>query len=134
MKDYLATYGNRKFQAGGPMPADPNAAPSGAPTADPAMAPAGAPPEGGGGGEEQIVALAQAAASGDMQAAAELGMMLAPLILEQAGMAAGGDPAMTGGAPPADPAMAGGPAPMGRGGMKLLRTGGKFGAPVFSRS
>jgi hypothetical protein len=89
---YLKKYGSkRKFQGGGPMPADP------------AMAPAPAGPEaggGGGGGEEQIVALAQGAVAGDQAAAAELGMMLAPMILQevQAGGGGGAAPAQ------ADPA------------------------------
>ena len=104
---YLSKYGTRKFQEGGAMPAGPEAAPA---------APAG--PEAGGGGEEQVIALAQAAASGDPEAAAELGMMLAPMILEQAG--AGGPegaPAGPEGAPPE------GGAP---GGEPVFRRGGKF--------
>ncbi|MCK5788482.1 MAG: hypothetical protein KAH32_05765, partial [Chlamydiia bacterium] len=65
---YVNKYGNKRmFQAGGEM--------------------AGPPPPQGGGGDEEVIMLAQAAASGDMEAAAQLGMMLAPMILEQAGAA-----------------------------------------------
>jgi len=98
MTDYLNRYGRKqRFQEGGPMPAE-----GGAPPAGPeGGAPAG--PEGqGGGGEEQVLQLAQAAIQGDMEAAAQLGMMLAPMILEQAGGggAQGGAPAPAeGGAP-----------------------------------
>jgi len=93
MKDYLNTYGVRrhsKFQMGGPMPAEGGMPPEG-----------GAPAEGGGGDPQaEIIALAEAAAAGDMEAAAQLGMMVAPLILEQAGGAGGGAPAgPEGGAP-----------------------------------
>ena len=94
MTDYLSTYGKRTrtFQEGGPMPAE-GGAPAG---------PEGAP-QGGGGEEEQVLALAQAAMEGDMEAAAQLGMMLAPMILEQAGGGApqgGGEPMPAeGGAP-----------------------------------
>jgi len=93
--EYLKTYGKRRFQAGG-------------------EAPAPAPAEGGGGGGEgeQILALAQAAAQGDPQAAQELGFFLAPMILEQAG--AGG-----GGAAPA-------PAPAPGGEEPVFRKGGEF--------
>ena len=89
---YLKQYGSkRKFQEGGAMPADP------------AMAPAPAGPEAGGGGEEeQVMMLAQAAVQGDQAAAAELGMMLAPMILQevQAAGAGGGEEGMA----PAEPA------------------------------
>jgi len=104
MTDYLSKYGRRKrvFQEGGPMPAE-------------GGAPQGAPAEGGG-GEEQVLALAQAAAQGDMEAAAQLGMMLAPMILEQAG---GGAPAGPEGGAPA-PAPAEG-APTFRRGGRLVR-------------
>jgi hypothetical protein len=119
MTDYLAKYGNprmRRFQEGGEMPA-----------AEPMPAEGGAPQ--GGGGEEEVLALAQAAAGGDMEAAAQLGMMLAPMILEQAGAAQGGAPA----GPEAGMAPEGG-APMQRkGGVMLYRTGGTFTKPVFRR-
>lgn len=85
---YLKKYGNKqKFQEGGAMPADP------------AMAPAPVGPEQGGGGDEQVIMLAQAAAQGDQQAAAQLGMMLAPVILQEAQAAGAGQ-----GEAPADPA------------------------------
>lgn len=79
---YLKKYGSKKqkFQAGGPAPA-----------AEPAAAPA-APAEGGG-GEEQIFQLAEAAVAGDQAAAAELGMMLAPMILQEAEAQMGAAPA-----------------------------------------
>lgn len=71
---YLDKYGKRsqRFQEGGPMPA-------GAEMAPPQQA-GPAPAEGQ---EEQILQLAEAAVAGDQQAAAELGMMLAPMILQQ---------------------------------------------------
>lgn len=77
---YLKQYGSkkRKFQAGGAAPA-----------AEPAAAPAG-PAAGGGGQEEQIFALAEAAVQGDQAAAAELGMFLAPMILQEAEAQMGG--------------------------------------------
>jgi hypothetical protein len=92
---YLNTYGKRarRFQQGGAM----------APEAMDAAPQPAAPEEGAGSGqEEQILELAQAAVAGDQQAAAELGMLLAPMILQQveAGMAEGGP---EGGAP-AEPA------------------------------
>jgi len=74
---YLDTYGKkRRFQEGGV-----------APEAAPVQA---GPEQGGGGQEEQILALAEATVAGDQAAAAELGMMLAPMILQevQAGAAA----------------------------------------------
>jgi len=103
---YLSKYGTRKFQAGGEMaPAGPEAP----------AAPAG--PEAGG-GEEEIIGLAQAAAGGDMEAAAQLGMMLAPMILEQAGAGgAEGAPAGPEGGEMAPPQEEGAP---------VFRRGGKF--------
>lgn len=99
---YIKKYGTKKqkFQEGGQM----------APV--PAPGPEAGPAEGGG-QEEQIMGLAQAAAQGDQAAAAELGMMLAPMILQeaQAGMEQGG------GAPAA-------PAP--EGGQPVFQKGGKF--------
>lgn len=70
---YLSEYGTkkRKFQVGGEMPA--------------------APPAEGGGQEEQIIALAEAAVAGDEQAAMELGMLVAPIILEQVAGAGAGE-------------------------------------------
>lgn len=77
--NYLSKYGSRrKFQGGGEMPVDPG------------MVPAAGPAEGGG-QEEQILALAQAASSGDQQAAMELGMLVAPMIMQEM-QAAGGAP------------------------------------------
>lgn len=109
MKDYINTYGQKKpkmnmFQGGGPMPAE-----GGQPM--PAEG-GGAPPEGGD-PQQQIIALAEAASQGDEAAAMELGMMLAPMIMEQAG--GGGAPAggPEGGAPP------GGEAPVFKKGGKL---------------
>jgi len=76
---YLKKYGtkHRKFQEGGvaPAPVDPAAA---------------GPEQGGGGQEEQIMALAQATVSGDMEAAAQLGQMLAPMIMQEVQAAQGG--------------------------------------------
>lgn len=71
---YLKQYGTKteKFQAGGMAPA-----------------PAEAAPAGGGGGEEQIIMLAEAAVGGDQAAATELGMMLAPMIMQEAQAQAG---------------------------------------------
>jgi hypothetical protein len=49
-----------------------------------AAAPVQAGPEQGGGGqEEEILALAQATVGGDQAAAAQLGAMLAPMILQE---------------------------------------------------
>jgi hypothetical protein len=112
-KDYLATYSKRpvrKYQAGGGMPAG-----------DPAMggAPAGGDPM------EQMVMLAEAAMQGDTNAAAELGMAVAPMILEQAqaamggGMPQGGAPEPAADMPPAE-------------GQPMMRVGGK--APIFKRT
>ena len=53
------------------------------PAAPAPAAPAQAGPEQGGGQEEQILALAQATVGGDQAAAAQLGAMLAPMILEE---------------------------------------------------
>ena len=107
-KNYLSTYGTKRpmFQAGGPMPPE-GGAPGGMPPEG------GAPPEAGGEDPQaQVLALAEAAVGGDMEAAAQLGMMLAPMILEQAG---GGAPAgPEGGAPPAE------------GGAPVFKRGGKL--------
>jgi len=115
MKDYLKQYGRKqRFQEGGSMPAGPE---GGAP-------PAGGP-EGGAGGPEEILAVAQATLDGDMEAAAQLGVMVAPMILEQA-QAQGGAP---GGAPAGGPE---GGAPMG-----MARNGGpvpaNVGVPTFGK-
>lgn len=102
---YLRTYGtkyNRKFQEGGMMAPAPAEAPA------EAQGPAGE----GGGGEEQIIALAEAAAQGDQEAAMQLGMMLAPMILQEAQAQMGG-----GGAEAA-------PAP--EEGTPVFQRGGKF--------
>lgn len=78
---YLSTYGSkRKFQEGGAMPAPEAAAPAG-------------PEAGGGGNEQEVIALAEAAAQGDQEAATQLGMMLAPLILQEAQAQGGGEAA-----------------------------------------
>ena len=102
---YLDAYGNkkRKFQEGGAMA--------------PAPAPVQAGPEapGAGGQEEQILALAQATVQGDQQAAAELGAILAPMILQEL-EAAGG----------AGGAEAGGQAPAPQGAEPVFRRGGQF--------
>jgi len=104
MGHYLNTYGKkRKFQEGGAMAPAPEA--GGAPPA-----PEAAP---GGGGEEELFALAEAAVQGDQEAATQLGMALAPMILEQAsamGQEAGG------GAEQAPP----------EGGTPVFGSGGKF--------
>lgn len=98
--DYLNRYGSkRRFQEGGAMPAAPAPA-----------APAQAGPEQGGGQEEQILALAQATVGGDQAAAAQLGAMLAPMILEEV-QAQGAE-----GAAPAPEAAA----------QPVFRKGGKF--------
>lgn len=73
-------------------------------------APAG-PEAGGQGQEEQIIQLATAATQGDQQAAAQLGMMMAPMILQEV-QAAGGQ-----GQAPAGPAA---------GGQPVFKLGGKF--------
>ena len=99
---YLNTYSRkRKFQGGGEVPAAP------APEAG-----AGGPEAGGAGGggvtEEQLIEFAYAAVQGDQGAATQLGMALAPMIVEQAesmgagggaGGPEGGAPAEAGGAP-----------------------------------
>jgi len=101
---YLNNYGtrNRKFQEGGEM----------APAAP--MGPEAGPEAGGGGEEEQMIALAEAAAQGDEAAATQLGMMIAPLILQEAQAQMGGG--AEGGAAPAGP----------EGGAPVFRTGGQF--------
>jgi hypothetical protein len=67
---YLNAYGKkRRFQEGGVAPA-----------AAPVQA---GPEQGGGGQEEEILALAQATVGGDQAAAAQLGAMLAPMILQE---------------------------------------------------
>ncbi|MCK5787460.1 MAG: hypothetical protein KAH32_00470 [Chlamydiia bacterium] len=105
--NYLAHYGTRRYQGGGEMPAP--AGPEGGMPQE-----GGAPPQEGGGGDPQaeILAMAQAAAQGDQAAAAQLGMALAPMILEQAGQ---------GGAPEGG----GGPAPA-EGGAPVFRRGGRL--------
>lgn len=80
MGSYLNKYGKKRmFQEGGTMPA-------------PAPAPAQAGPEqqGAGGEEEQILALAEATVGGDQAAAAQLGTMIAPMILQEVQAAQGG--------------------------------------------
>jgi len=99
--NYLSKYGkNRKFQEGGMAPAE--------------AAPAG----GGGGGEmsgEELVGLAQATMQGDQQAAAQLGTLMAPMIMEQMQAQGGGGAPAEGGAPP----------PEG-GGEPVFKHGGEF--------
>jgi len=101
--DYLNKYGkNRKFQEGGMAPAPAEAAPAG----------------GGGGGEmsgEELLGLAQATMQGDQQAAAQLGTLMAPMIMEQM-QAQGG-----GGAPAAEAAPAGGEPVFKKGGEFLTK-------------
>ena len=97
---YLNTYGTRKFQEGGQMAPAPEA-------------PAGPPAEGGE-GEEQLIALAEAVVNGDQEAAMQLGVALAPMILEQAAAMGGG-----GGAPMEEAA----PVP---GGTPQFKRGGTF--------
>lgn len=102
--NYLEKYGKqpRKFQEGGPVPA-----------------PQGGAPEGGGGPSgEDVLALAQATVSGDQAAAAQLGTLVAPMILEQAGGAGGGAPQA---APEAVPAPAEGEPVFKKGGQFLKR-------------
>lgn len=98
---YLNKYGTkqRKFQEGGAMA--PEAAPAG---------PEAGPEAGGGGEEEQMIALAEAATQGDQEAAAQLGMMIAPLILQEAQAQMGGGEA----------------APAPEGGAPVFRKGGQF--------
>lgn len=101
MGNYLNTYGKkRRFQEGGAL----------APAPEPVQAGPAAPAEGGGGQEEQILALAQATVQGDQQAAAELGALLAPMILQEVEASQGGGEA----APPAP------------GGEPVFRKGGQF--------
>jgi len=68
--NYLTKYGKgrKKFQEGGVAPA----------------------PAGGEMSGEDLIALAEATVAGDQAAAAQLGMLVAPMLLEQAGAAAGG--------------------------------------------
>ena len=79
---YLDKYGKKKqkFQAGGVAPTQ----------AGPEAAPAEGGPAEGGGQEEQILALAEATVAGDQAAAAQLGTMLAPMILQEVQAAGGG--------------------------------------------
>ncbi len=93
--DYLKKYGTRKLQEGGPAPA----------------------PAGGEMSGEDLIALAQATIAGDQAAAAQLGMLVAPMLLEQAGAGAGGG----GGAPEAPAAPT---APVE--GEPMFRKGGLF--------
>jgi len=81
---YLLKYGTRRFQEGGEMPVDP---------AMGGEAPMG--PEGGAGAgaeqeAQQVLQLAQATVQGDEAAAAELGKMLAPVLLQEMEAQAGG--------------------------------------------
>lgn len=93
--NYLDKYGKkRRFQEGGVAPE---------------AAPVQAGPAEGGGQEEEILALAQAAVSGDQAAAAQLGAILAPMILQE--VQAGG-------------AQDAAPAPMEA--QPVFRKGGKF--------
>lgn len=111
---YLKKYGKNntlKFQEGGEMPAEAAVPPA------PEAAPEAGAPEGGG-NEEQLIALAEAATQGDQQAAMELGMALAPMIMEQAA-------AMGGGAEGAAPVEQGAPAPA-EGGTPVFKQGGSF--------
>jgi len=107
---YMNKYGKKntlKFQEGGMMPEE-----GGAP---PAPEAGGAPA--GGGDEEQLIAWAEAATQGDQEAAMQLGMAIAPMIMEQAAAASGGGGA-EGGMPPE-----GAPA---EGGTPVFRKGGSF--------
>lgn len=98
---YLKNYGSRKrkFQEGGAMMAE---------EAPMAPGPEAGPEAGGGGQEEQILQLAEATMQGDQEAAAQLGQMLAPMIMQEV---QGG-----GGEAPAPPAEA----------QPVFRKGGKF--------
>jgi len=99
--NYLKKYGTkgRKFQEGGAAPAEV------------APAPAAGPEGGAGGQEEQIVQLAQATVQGDQAAAAQLGSIMAPMLLQEI-EAAG--------------AQGGAPAGPGAGGQPVFRKGGAF--------
>ena len=102
---YLKTYGTKKFQEGGEMPSGPAVAPE--------AGPEGA--AGGGGGEQEaeaVLQLAQATMQGDEQAAAELGKMLAPVILQEVEAQSG-----AGGGAEAAPA---------EGGAPVFKRGGQF--------
>lgn len=93
---YLNKYGKkRKFQEGGVAPE---------------AAPVQAGPAEGGSQEEEILALAQATVGGDQAAAAQLGAILAPMILQEV-QAGGGQEATPAMAPEAQP---------------VFRKGGKF--------
>lgn len=94
--NYLNKYGTkgRKFQEGGMAPE---------------AAPAQAGPAAGGGQEEQILQLAEATVAGDQEAAAQLGAMMAPMLLQE--MQAGAQQA---------------PAGPDAGGQPVFRKGGKF--------
>ena len=84
---YLSTYGkgSRKFQEGGMM----GEAPAGPEAGAPAGPDAGAGQDQAAAGE-QMLALAEATVQGDMEAAAQLGQALAPMILEQVQAEGGG--------------------------------------------
>ena len=89
---YLKDYGtrNRKFQEGGAMMAE-----------EAPMAPGPEAEAAGGGQEEQIMALAEATMQGDQEAAAQLGQLLAPMIMQEAqSQMGGGEPAPEAGAQP----------------------------------
>jgi len=105
---YINKYGKSntlKFQEGGAMPPEEMA---------PAAPEAGGAPAGGG-DEEQLVAWAEAATQGDQEAAMQLGMAIAPMIMEQAAAMGGG---AEGGAPPEEmPA---------EGGTPVFKKGGSF--------
>lgn len=74
--NYLKDYGTKKrmFQEGGAMMAE---------EAPMAPGPEAGPEAGGGGQEEQIMQLAEATMQGDQEAAAQLGQMLAPMIMQE---------------------------------------------------
>jgi hypothetical protein len=112
---YLDKYGSgntRKFQDGGAMPA--------APGPGPAPVQAGPSEAGDGGQEEQIMALAQATVGGDQAAAAQLGTLLAPMIIQEV-------QAQSGGSGGGEDAAAAAPAPEGQ---PVFRKGGKFAGTI----
>ena len=91
---YLKDYGtrNRKFQEGGAMMAE---------EAPMAPGPEAGPEAGDGGQEEQIMMLAEATMQGDQEAAAQLGQLLAPMIMQEVqGQMGGGAPEPEAGAQP----------------------------------